>query len=212
MMIPHHAERQEVARFMRRLYRRHLTTTSGGNISCRTTDGHILLTASKFDKARLTATQVGVLALDGSNLTPDLRPSIEAEMHLTVYRRHPEIQAIVNAHPVTASVFCACERPLNTRLLGEAYAIVGPPVKAPYATMGTPELAENVALAVGQGTCILLANHGILTVGRSLLEAFDRLEVTEIAAQTNVLLAGLGGPVEIPADKLADLDRLMGRL
>ncbi|HQL09126.1 MAG TPA: class II aldolase/adducin family protein, partial [Lentisphaeria bacterium] len=81
-------EREQVAYFMRRLYRQGLTTTSGGNISCRVGDGCVAITASKLDKAELAASGVGVVELDGGgNLTPELGLSIETGMHLAIYRR-----------------------------------------------------------------------------------------------------------------------------
>ena len=67
-------QREDVARYMRRLYEHGLTTTSGGNLSLRADDRHVLLTASKFDKGTLTGDQVGILTLDGDNLTPGLPP------------------------------------------------------------------------------------------------------------------------------------------
>ena len=99
-------QRETVARFMRRLYERGLTTTSGGNISIRVDARYVLITASKFDKGTLTGSQVGVLSIDGENLTPELPPSIEAGMHLEIYRRRRAVAAVVHAHPTAASAFC----------------------------------------------------------------------------------------------------------
>ena len=205
------AQRQSVADFMQRLYHRQLTTASGGNISVRAGDGHILLTASKLDKGHLTGEQVGVLTLDGENLTPELTPSIEAGMHLAIYQRHPAIRAVVHAHPVTATAFCASRRAINCRYIAEAYAIIGDPAVAPYARMGTPELAEHAADAAGQASCVLLENHGILTTGKDLLTAFDRLELVEIAARTTMILEQLGGAQELTPAQQAELDEMVGR-
>ncbi|HKK43526.1 MAG TPA: class II aldolase/adducin family protein, partial [Bacteroidales bacterium] len=80
-------ERKEVARFMRRLYKRGLTTTSGGNISLRVNDDIILITPSATDKGTMRWREVGILNTGGQNLTPDLKPSIENGMHLAVYRK-----------------------------------------------------------------------------------------------------------------------------
>ena len=130
-------EREEVATFMRRLYRQFLTTTSGGNISCRTPQGHILITASQSDKGEQTGKTVGIVTLQGENLTPHLKLSIETELHLAVYKARKDVHAIVHAHPVTATFFCTKESPpLNTRFTAEAYAVAGDAVKIPYALMG----------------------------------------------------------------------------
>lgn len=207
----HEEGRSEVARFMRRLYRQGLTTTSGGNLSMRTADGHVLLTGSKSDKGLLRPAQVGVLTVAGENLTPEVVPSIEAGMHLELYRRYPAVRAVVHAHPPCSSAFAATELRVNTRLLAESYALLGEPAVAPYALMGTPALAEAVAIAAAGSRCVVLENHGVLTTGATLLEAFDRLEVFEFAARLTLLARLLGGGRELTLAQKAELDLVMGR-
>ncbi len=204
-------QRDEVAAFMRRLYQQRLTTTSGGNISFRVPDGNVLLTASKFDKANLTGAQVGVLTVAGQNLTPELPPSIEAGMHLEIYRRYKDVKAIVHAHSFTASAFCATSREINCRLTAEAYAILGNPVYVSYALMGSRKLAELTAEALRGATCALLANHGAVCVGSNLLEAFDRLEVLEAAAQMTVIAEQLGNIRMLTSEQCDDIDCMMER-
>lgn len=206
------AGRVEVAAFMTRLYARGLTTTSGGNISLRAAEGAVLITAGATDKGRMTAGDVAVIGLDGANRTPDLKPSSESAMHLEILRQHPRVQAIVHAHPPAASAFCVADRPLNTHLIAEAYALVGEPVFAPYALTGTEELARNVAGCIGpQTACVLMENHGVLAVGVTLLEAFDRLEVLDNLARIQIYASVLGDPREISRERLRELDQLMGR-
>jgi len=204
-------QRQDLAACMRRLYRQGLTTTSGGNLSLRAADGALLLTPSKLDKGRLRPEQVLILNPAGENLTPHLEPSIEAGMHGSVYAACPRVHAIVHAHPTCATAFCASATPLNVRLTAEAYAILGEPVRAAYARMGTPELAEIVAGACRGAACVLMENHGVLTTGGTLLEAFDRLEVLEQAARMTLITRLLGNVRELTPERLAALDRFMGR-
>lgn len=204
-------EKNEGAYFIKRLYEQRLTTTSGGNISLRIGDDKILITPSALDKGRISAEQIGVMALSGENLTPHLKPSIEAGMHLAIYRRRSDIKAVVHAHPVTATAFTLCPQQLNCHLVAESRAVLGQPVYAPYALMGTTELAEIVADAVLQGDCILMANHGVLTVGRNLLEAFDRIEILEAAAHLTILTKFLGDVEELSPAELAAIDALVGR-
>ena len=159
-------QKQAVADCMNRLYAQGLTTTSGGNISLRISKTLILLTPSATDKGNMKADQIAEIGLDGTNHTPQLKPSIETSMHLEIYKRHPHIQAIVHAHPPMASTFTAVRKPINVRLIAEAYAIVGEPTIAPYALMGTPELAASVAGSIEENTyCVLMENHGVLCVG-----------------------------------------------
>ena len=186
-------QKQAVADFMNRLYARGLTTTSGGNISLRISGDRILLTPSATDKGNMQADQIAEVGMDGINHSPNLRPSGETLMHLEIYRRRPEVTAIAHAHPPMASVFAVSDRKLNVRLIAESYAVLGEPVIAPYALTGTGELARHVAEALGdRACCVLMKNHGVLTVGRSLIEAFDRMEVLENAARINLYAALLG--------------------
>ncbi|MCK5805122.1 MAG: class II aldolase/adducin family protein [Lentisphaeria bacterium] len=212
MTVDYEDQRSEVAYFMRRLYRQGLTTTSGGNLSCRVGEDVVLLTASKSDKAELRADQVLLMSLDGDNLSPELVPSIESSMHLSIYRARPDVTAIVHAHPPHASAFCATRVPVNTHLTAEGYAILGDPVFVPYACMGSENLAQRVATGVKNGAlCALMENHGVLAVGDSLLQAFDRLEVLELAAKHTLWVSQIGSKIELDEDRLVELDRLMGR-
>lgn len=203
-------EREQVAYFMRRLYRQFLTTTSGGNLSCRLADGNILITASQSDKCELTADKVGILTPDGENLTPELKLSIESGMHLALYRARPDIDAIIHAHPLTASFFCAVTENINICLTAEAYAILGKLVKVPYALMGTEQLAENTAEYMADCDCGLLENHGVITVGKNLLSAFDKMELLETAAK-QTLMSHLIPAQSLNTAQLSELDTFMNR-
>ena len=203
-------EKEQVAYFMRRLYRQFLTTTSGGNISCRLPDGNILITASQSDKCELAAEHVGVVTPDGRSLTPDLKLSIESGLHLAIYRARPETGAIIHAHPTTASFFCAADEEINIRLTAEAYAILGKIVKIPYALMGTEELAQNTATGMRNCDCGLLENHGVITIGKNLLAAFDKMELLENAARQTLMSHSIKTH-SLNAAQLRELDHFMGR-
>ena len=201
-------ERKEVARFMRRLYQQRLTTTSGGNISLRISKDTVLITPSATDKGRMRWKDVGIMSILGENLTPELKPSIESEMHLSIYRRKKDVLAIVHAHPVIASSFTAMDLVLRTDLTAEARAICGAPVLVPYALMGTKDLASVAADSIGDSNILLLENHGILTTGITLLEAFDRLEVLENAAIMTLLVEITGKKKPLGKMRIRQIERL----
>jgi L-fuculose-phosphate aldolase len=201
------AERKEVARFMRRLYNHGLTTTSGGNISLRITDDIIVITPSATDKGRMRWKEVGVMNIFGENLTPDLKPSIEFEMHLSIYKKKKEIKAIVHAHPVFASVFTAMKCKIKTNLTAEARAILGDPLVVPYALMGTMELASLAAEYIAHSDILLLENHGILTTGSNLLQAFDRIEVLENAAKMTIIVEMAGKKSPLSKSRILQIDK-----
>ena len=181
----HGAERRETAYFMRRLYRQFLTTTSGGNISCRLPDGNIAITASQSDKAEQSPETVGITTPDGKSLTGELKLSIETGMHLAVYRARPEVEALVHAHPPLTTAFTLTDRDMNEDSPDEVKLQLGRIVKAKYGEAGSAELAQNVAEAAASGAdAVLLARHGALTTGADPLRALFRMESLEQAAKT----------------------------
>lgn len=175
--------RKQVADLMSRLYTCRLTTTSGGNISLRLTDDLFCITPSKLDKAHLTADLIAIVTMEGENLTPHLPLSIESEMHRQALLTRKDMQAVVHAHPNYASAFTAMKRPVNTRLLAESWFLLEEPAFAPYARMGTVDLADAVAKCLKTSNVVLMENHGVLTVGTTLVEAFDLIEVLENSAK-----------------------------
>lgn len=199
--------REKIAYFMRRLYAQGLTTTSGGNISFRI-ENQVFITPSQTDKATIKTDEVGILSILGENLTPQLKPSMESKMHLAIYQQRPDIQAIVHAHPIFATSFCISRKEIKTNLAGESWAVIGAPVKADYQLMGTQDLADVVANASLNGNVILLENHGVLAVGKNLLQAYDRLEVTEAAAKMTFITDLMGERKELTVSELKEIDKL----
>jgi L-fuculose-phosphate aldolase len=206
---------KEIACFMRRLYDRGLTTASGGNISIRLKD-EILITPSALDKGCIKAKHIGMISIKGENLTPGLKPSIESGMHLAIYQMRPDVNAIVHAHPPTATTFTAINKEINCTLIAEARAVLGQPEMAPYALMGTEELAATAAAAAVKKdpatamkpNVILLENHGVICFGKDLLTAFDRMEVLECAAKMTLISTLMGGAKPLSAGQLVEIDAL----
>lgn len=209
--MEYQSEREELAYFMRRLYERGLTTTSGGNLSWLLTPDRVLVTPAAQDKARTQAADILVLDRAGNLVAGRLRPTSETSMHLAIYEARPDVRAVVHAHPVTASAFTAAATPIDCRLLGESYALAGDPLLVPYARTGTLELARLVGEAARRADSLLLRHHGITTVGDSLLRAFDRLELLEAAARMTLICRRLDGVCRLNEEQCRELDLLMGR-
>lgn len=210
MAVPLQKEREQVASVMRRLYRQGLTTCSGGNVSMRCGE-EVLITASGTDKGEIAAAGVGIVTLGGEKLTPKLRLSMETEMHLEIYRNRPDAAAVVHAHPATASAFAAMEREIDTRLTAETWQVLGRPVIAPYALMGTASLASLVGRASREGSTIIMENHGVVTVGGGLLQAFERMELLEAAAKMTWIIESMGAaPRRLSGEQLHEIEEKYG--
>jgi L-fuculose-phosphate aldolase len=202
--------KKQVAKWMRRLYKKGLTTSLGGNISMRVDDQYIAITASETDKGRIKSSEIAIVTLDGHCLDDSLKVSIEIGMHLAIYKARPDVDVVVHAHAPMASLFTATKQSINTALLAEAYTILGKTAYAEYAAPGSENLANNVANACRDANVVLMANHGVLAVGSSLLKAFDRIEVLENAAKMTALTSLLDDKRELNNVQIQQLRDLFG--
>jgi len=206
--MSNYKEKHDVASYMRRLYDRFLTTASGGNVSFRVSDQHVLITPAALDKGNISAEQIAIVSMEGENLSREFRPSIETSMHLEIYKERNDVRAVVHAHPVYASLFTTIKRKVNTHLIAEARYMLGEPVVAEYALMGTTELARVAAEASSNSNVVLLKNHGVLAVGKTLLEAFDRMEVLENCAKMTFLTELIQEKQEMTPEQIAAIDAM----
>ncbi|MCK9190913.1 MAG: class II aldolase/adducin family protein [Sphaerochaetaceae bacterium] len=199
-------ERKCVADFMKRLYDRQITTASGGNISMRLNDELFCITPSALDKGNLTPEVIAIVSLkDGKNMTDKIKLSIETEMHRKVLLERPDVNAVVHAHPIYASTFATAQPcSLSTRYSAEAFYFIGDVVNVPYRLMGTPDLANIVAEYMNDKSrnCILMEKHGALAVGKTMLNAFDRMELLERMAVMNIVSKQIPNSEELTDEQL----------
>jgi len=180
-------QREEVASFMRRLYERNLTTSKGGNISIRGDENYFCITPSSLDKSTLNESLIAVVDMDGNKLTSDLNLSIETLMHRLILKNNREINCVVHSHSPYATAFGLTNIPININLTGESYLILKNLKRIGYYKMGTEELAQAVAESVKTNDVLLLQNHGVLSVGKTLLDAFEKIEVLEYCAKMSFI-------------------------
>jgi L-fuculose-phosphate aldolase len=195
--------RDELVATMDRIYRYHMTTTSGGNLSILDPDGSIWITPSRVDKGSLRPDDIVRMKSDGSRegLHP---PSSEFPFHREIYRRRPDIKAIVHAHPGALVAFSIVRRLPETRVQTHAHALCGKVAYAAYACPGSQELGDKIAQTFSEGAdCVMLENHGVVIGGRDLAEAFQRFETLEFVAQTVIRASALGDLKTLAADSLA---------
>ena len=184
--------RDEIMRTMERIYRYRMTTTSGGNLSIRDDDGSIWITPARVDKGGLRRDDIICVRPDGSMEGPH-RPSSEYPFHKAIYAARPELEAIVHAHPVALVAFSICRKVPDTRLLPTARRVCGEVGFASYALPGSEILGSRIAATFALGfDCVMLENHGVVTAGTTLSQAFQRFETLEFAAKTVIKASQLG--------------------
>lgn len=191
--------RRELCEYGRRAAELGLVVGTSGNLSAR--DGELVaVTPSGVALDRLSPADCPVLTLDGHLVEGELQPSSETPTHLAVYAA-TGAGAIVHTHSMFGTVVASTRTELpplhyNTLLLGGTVRV------AEYATYGTAELAANVLAALTGRTAVLLANHGGLTIGTTLAEAFEATRLLEWLCELYVRSAGLGEPTVLTGEQL----------
>lgn len=189
--------RRSIIDVARLAYQRGYICSTEGNFSIRLGDDTIVSTPSGTCKARIEAEDLVLTDLDGAVLPGSAgngrRPSTELMMHLTAYRRRPDIRAVVHAHPTVTVGFTVAGLPLTKCVLPEVVCTLGEIPVVPYATPSTGEVSAGIADYIEKHDALVLDHHGVLTVGSDIWEAFYRLETVEHHAQTMLVAHMLGG-------------------
>lgn len=191
--------RKEICDFVHRAYRHRLMTSTWGSFSARIDERSFVVTPTGADRDALTVADL-VVVRDGK-CPAGAFPSRAVPIHLAIYRAHPEIQAVVNALPVSATAFSASEVPLDTRTIPESYIFLKDVAKIPFSPRGGYD-NESIAERIGpERPVALLENNGALVAGQTVLDAFDRLEVLEATAAA--IIDGLAlGPLTPMSDEV----------
>lgn len=188
--------REEMVRIGRLMWERGYVASTDGNLSVRLSSDRLMATPSGLSKGFLSADSLVVIGLDGEPVPSyrgrGERPSSEILMHLEVYRQRPDVGGVVHAHPPLATAFSIAGVSLARCIIPEVIVSLGSIPTAEYATPGTLEVPESIRQAVKTHDALILAHHGSLTVGRTLWEAYLRLERVEQTAQITLAAHELG--------------------
>ncbi len=192
--------RDEILQSMERIYRYRMTTTSGGNLSIREPNGDIWITPARLDKGSLRREDILLVRPDGT-VEGSRRPSSELPLHQAIYKSRPGVRGIVHAHPVALVAFSMVRKVPDTRLFHQSWHVCGEGGFAAYELPGSVRFGETVAAVFEQGyNCVILENHGVVTAGTDLQEAFRRFETFEFAGKTLIKAELLGGSVRFLTD------------
>lgn len=192
-----------------------LVEGTAGNVSARLPDGNVVLTPSSIDYQSMTLEDLVVTDIEGTVLAGDKTPTTEKALHLACLKKHADIGAVMHCHAMFASMFAIVRQPIPC-VIEEFDIYVGGDVPvADYRLTGSDELAEEVSNWVADKGAVLMANHGLLCVGK---DPADALKVARLVERTAKIIWGarmLGEPVPLPESTLeqfAPLYKLLGRL
>lgn len=209
--MTYEAERELMCAVGKLLYDRGYVAANDGNLSMKTAPDRLLVTPSGVSKGRLTPDMLLVTDLEGNVLEGNRHPSSETKMHLAVYRGRPDVGAVVHAHPPVSTAFAVCRRGMETPYLSELVTGLGAvPCTPSFAMLSTDEVPRSVEPHLADHCAVLLANHGALTWGEDLWEAFDRMETVEHTAKILLNAWLLGDPVALTQEETAELRSMQG--
>ena len=196
------AARQQIVDYGLKMVSSGLTTGSGGNLSILDVESDLIaIGPSGIDYANVGVEDVVIVNRDGEVVEGQWKPSSELSFHLALYKQRPEITAVVHTHSVYATTM-AC---LNWEIPAVHYLVAfsGDKVPlAPYATFGSDDLATSVADHIGSYNALLLANHGLVTIGSDMSSAFNVAEEIELVARIYYQAKSIGQPVLVAADEM----------
>lgn len=163
----------------KRMYQKNFVAANDGNISVKVSPTTIWTTPTGVSKGFMTQDMMVKMDLFGNVIEGTLKPSSEVKMHLRVYKENEELHAVVHAHPPVATSYAIAGISLEKPISPEAIVLLGRVPVAKYATPGTEEVPDSIAPFVKDHNAVLLANHGAITWGRDIFEAYYRMESLE---------------------------------
>lgn len=200
--------RSEIVEIGKLLWQRGLVGATEGNISCRLGNHGILCTPSGVSKGHLKPDDMVLIDLEGHPMRTHALPSTEVRLHLRFYKHRADCQAVVHAHPPAATGFALAHKPIPNGLLPEAVVVLGPIALCAFGMPGTEALPDSVEPYVADHDTFLLANHGAVTLGASLMDAYWRMETLERVATVTAYSELLGGARPLPNEAIPTLTAL----
>ena len=198
--------REQIVEAGKRLKERFFVAANDGNISARLPEGRFLITPTGVNKGDLSVDMLLVVDENGNVLSGNLKPTSEMKMHLAVYRQRPDVLALVHAHPPTATGFATSRIRLDQDvILPEVVFGMGRIGFSEYGTPTTEQVPEAVSREIADCDALLLANHGALTVGTSVMQAYYRMETLEMYARIRLVTIQLGGPAALSEPEIEEL-------
>jgi L-fuculose-phosphate aldolase len=190
--------RDDIVQVGRLMFDKGWVASNDGNVSIRMDDGRILATPTGVCKGMMTASDLIMCNLQGDKLCGDRERTSEMGMHLTIYNLRPDVKAVVHAHPPVATGFAAAGRALDVALLPEVVISLGWVPLAEYGLPGTPALTQGMLRYIPKYDALLMANHGVVTYGDDVFQAYSRMEIVEHFARITLVAELLGGAKALP--------------
>jgi L-fuculose-phosphate aldolase len=206
--------RQALCRMGALCYQKGYIVGADGNLSARLGDGSVLVTPAGAMKGFLEPQHIAHVDPEGRVLDGGPRCSSEIGIHLVSYRERPDMHAVIHTHPPHAVALSIAGIDLELPVIPEVIVTIGGTPTTPYATPGTDELAASIRTVVRCSDTLIMKNHGAVTLGANLMDAFKKLDMVEHTARILWLAHTLKGSVDpLPPEavrKLLETRRALG--
>jgi len=176
----------------KRMYDRGYVASNDGNISAKVDDERVVITPTGVSKGFMTPDMMVVVNMEGKVLNGDKKASSEVFMHIQVYKDRPDVRSVCHSHPPYATGYAVAGIPLDKCVLPEVIIALGNIPIVAYGTPGTDEFYKPVVPLLKEHDAFLLANHGALTVGKDILNAYHKMETLEHFAHITYVAQQVG--------------------
>jgi len=203
--------KKEICEVGKRIYNRGYVAANDGNISVRLDSDRILCTPTGVSKGYLTEGMLAVCDLEGKQISGSVSISSEIRMHLEIYKLRDDIFSVVHAHPPTATGFAVAGIELTKCVLPEVIVSLGGVPLAEYGTPGGVDIVEPMKPLLKNYDAILMANHGVVTLGSHVMDAHFKMETVEHFAKIALVATQLGSVNTLSNKDVDELIQLRNR-
>ncbi len=200
-------QREVLVKILKKMYELGWAFNQGGCISIRL-DEETFLYNPKHSKDLIDILDLVKINMDGEQVGGDLEPDSGIFLHIDIYKNRNDVKSIVHAHPPYGTVFSITNTPLDQSIFTDQVLFLGKIPVVEYGTPGTKEIPNNLEKYLSNNNAFLLGNHGAVTVGKDIYEAWDRMECLELSAHIYWLLSIFGEVKPISEDNIKKIFRI----
>jgi len=193
--IHDHQLKQQICEIGRRVYEKGFAAANDGNISIRVGDNEVLCSPTMICKGFMKPEDICAVDLDGNQIGGTRKRTSEILLHLTIMKHRPDVKSVVHCHPPHATAFAVAGEPIPQCVLPEVEVFMGEVPIAPYETPGGQKFADTVLPFLESTNTIILTNHGTVSFGDSLEDAYWKTEILDAYCRI-LLLAKQLGPIQ----------------
>lgn len=197
--------KDEIVKVCHLVYHNKFVAAYDGNISVRTDNNSILITRSGICKGDVTIDDIIETDYDGNIISGEGKISTENKLHFFIYKNRKDVNAVVHCHPVYTTALGLVEENFLAHYFPEVLLTLGKIPVCKYATPSTTEVTDSIKEFVGDSNAFILQNHGAVTIGSSLMDAYYKMEKLEHAAKSILLAKAIGHPRRLTEQNILKL-------